>query len=133
MGICTSRRMLRLELPGRRPGGRPKMRFMSLAKARHEVSCVRLEKAGWTIGCGRLGRTTEGEDSRLTTCLLYFPSRSTAQKHGGTWHQQRGGAELAGVRAVRPEAQRPAAAQRMHRPAVHGSARAPHGLPQGAL
>lgn len=125
--------MLRSELPGRRPGGRPKTRFMSLAEPRHEVSGVRFEEAGWTIGCGQLLKDNRGRRLLIKKSASFISLQITAQKHGGTWHQQRGGAELAGVRAVRPEAQHPAAAQRMHRPAVHGSARAPHGLPQGAL
>lgn len=37
MCVCTIRRMLKLELPG----GKPKIRFINVAKERHEVSFIR--------------------------------------------------------------------------------------------
>ena len=39
------RRMLRLELPGRRPRGRPKRRFMDVVKEDMKVVAVREEEA----------------------------------------------------------------------------------------
>lgn len=54
-------------------------------------------------------------------------------RHGIWKHEQRGGAESEGVRAVRAETQHPAVAEGLHRPAVHLQARQAHGVPQGVL
>lgn len=53
--------------------------------------------------------------------------------HGIRQLEQRGGEEPSGVRALRAEAQHPAAAEGLHRAAVHVQARAPHGFPPGLL
>lgn len=54
-------------------------------------------------------------------------------RHGIWKYEQRGRAELEGVRAVRAETQHSAAAEGLHCPAVHFQARQAHGFPQGLL
>ena len=53
--------------------------------------------------------------------------------HGVGQYEQRGGAQPARVRAVRAEAQHPAAAEGLYCPAVHLQARQTHGLPPRAF
>ena len=74
------------------------------------------------------------EDIFLIHQCIYLscPSRSQ-DKDGIRQYEQWRGAEPSRVWAVCPEAQHPAAAKGLHHPAVHGSARQAHGLPQGLL
>lgn len=76
------------------------------------------------------------EDSFLNhhhQCVYLMSSCRSQDKDGIKQYKQRGGAESARVWAVCSEAQHPAAAQGLHRPAVHSPAWAAHGLPQGTL
>lgn len=73
----------------------------------------------------------------VTHWLVFVPHcrskvRSSVQ-HGVRQREQRGGEESEGVWVICAETQRPAAAEGLHRAAVHLTARQTHGLPQRIL